>query len=216
VTQPASPREFAEMYVAVMAWVRQSDDESERASLLQTAEYFYDLSVAAAQREPGVNAGPLKQLSFGAMHALADMFEGWALDRRTREPLECLGLADVMRELADIAGPSWVPVCSPGANDASDRETLLAFLARYDAPLNKRHGSSPVFPGSRGQEQRRSCAARPLATCAHAQAFRESRCVRSPRAPGPLAGGARAGVPSRSGDRGGGSFRQRHAPLLQG
>jgi hypothetical protein len=127
MVEPASGREFARMYVEVVGGVRQARDEAERAALLQTAEYFYRLSIEAAQLEGGVSAASLKKLGFGEMHDLADMFEGWAQDPTTMEPERCWGLADKMRTLADLAGPAWV---RPPREPDDDRESLLAFLAR--------------------------------------------------------------------------------------
>jgi len=125
MVEPASGREFARMYVEVVGWARQSRDEAERASLLETAEYFYRLSIQAAQHDGEVSAAPLKELSFGEMHDLADMFEGWAQDGKTIEIVRCLRLADNMRELAEIAGPTW----TPPPRDENERLSLSAFLA---------------------------------------------------------------------------------------
>lgn len=123
--EPASAREFARMYVEIVGWARQSHDEAERASLLETAEYFYRLSIEAAQHAGEVSAAPLKELSFREMHDLADMFEGWAQDGNTTQIVRWLQLADNMRELAEIAGPNWLP---PPRNE-NERLSLSAFLA---------------------------------------------------------------------------------------
>src|SRR4051794_40287507 len=64
MVKPATGREFARMYVEVVGWARQSRDEAERTSLLDTAEYFYRLSIEAAQHDGDISAAPLKELSF--------------------------------------------------------------------------------------------------------------------------------------------------------
>src|SRR3954451_20143976 len=102
-----------------MTWARNAEDEEDRASLLETAENFFKLSITVDQNEPCARATPLKELSFRDMHALADMFEGWALDPRSRaaDQSRCLRLADDMRDLAEVAGPGWTP--PPRQDDAS-------------------------------------------------------------------------------------------------
>lgn len=52
-----------------------------------------------------------QELAHRHMLALADMFEGWSLDRR-RTPTESaklLGWAEGMRRMADKVGPDWDP-----------------------------------------------------------------------------------------------------------
>jgi hypothetical protein len=123
----ATSLEYARMYVEVMTWAQNAEDEEDRASLLETADYFFKLSVTVDQDEPVIRAGPLKELSFRDMHALADMFEGWAQDPRSSaaDQSRCLQLADDMRDLAEIAGPSWtLPPCHH-----DERVGLMAFLA---------------------------------------------------------------------------------------
>jgi hypothetical protein len=124
----ATSLDYARMYVEVMTWARNAEDEEDGASLLETADYFFKLSVTVDQEEPIIRAGPLKELSFRDMHALADMFEGWAQDRRVSaaDQGRWFELADNMRDLAEVAGPGWAPPL--GDNDGP--VGLFAFLAQ--------------------------------------------------------------------------------------
>jgi hypothetical protein len=124
----ATSLEYARMYVEVITWARDAEDEEDRASLRETADYFFKLSVTVDQDEPVIRAGPLKELSFPDMHALADMFEGWAQDPSVSasDIVRWLQLAEDIRDLAEVAGSGWTP--PPPQDDAS--LGLMAFLAR--------------------------------------------------------------------------------------
>jgi hypothetical protein len=66
-----------------------------------------------------------EQLAFRHMIALADTFEGWALDRRmTPEQIaKLMGWGESMRALAELVGPDWDP-------PRPRRRTLMGFLGR--------------------------------------------------------------------------------------
>jgi len=65
------------------------------------------------------------QLAYRHMMVLADHFEGWALDKRVtqEQAAELMGLAENMRQLAELVGPDWDP-------PQPERLSLLGFLAR--------------------------------------------------------------------------------------
>jgi len=56
---------------------------------------------------------------------LADVFEGWALDRRVtpEQTARFVGWAESMRTLAEKVGPDWDP-------PKSDKLTFMGFLGR--------------------------------------------------------------------------------------
>jgi hypothetical protein len=66
-----------------------------------------------------------EQLAYRHMVALADVFEGWALDARLtpEQSVKIIGWAESMRALADEVGPDWNP-------PAPERLTLMCFLGR--------------------------------------------------------------------------------------
>jgi hypothetical protein len=66
-----------------------------------------------------------EQLAFRHMIALADNFEGWAMDRRLspEQTAKLVGWAESMRALADEVGPNWNP-------PKPDKLTLMGFLGR--------------------------------------------------------------------------------------
>lgn len=68
---------------------------------------------------------PRDQLAYRHMLALADHFEGWALDKQVtpRQVAELMGHAENMRQLAQLVGPQWDP-------PRPDQLSLLGFLAR--------------------------------------------------------------------------------------
>jgi hypothetical protein len=65
------------------------------------------------------------QLAYRHMIALADVFEGWALDKRMtpKQTASFLGLAENLRQLAELVGPSWDP-------PTREPLSLLGFLGR--------------------------------------------------------------------------------------
>jgi hypothetical protein len=65
------------------------------------------------------------QLAYRHMLALADHFEGWALDKRLtpEQVAEFMGLAENMRQLAELVGPQWDP-------PRPEQLSLLGFMAR--------------------------------------------------------------------------------------
>ena len=75
-------------------------------------------------------SGPMKepirdQMAYRHMIALADNFEGWALDARItpEQSAKLVGWAESLRRLADDVGPGWEP-------PTPDRLTLMGFLGR--------------------------------------------------------------------------------------
>jgi len=68
---------------------------------------------------------PRDQLAHRHMLALADHFEGWALDKRVtpEEAASLMGHAENMRQLAELLGPQWDP-------PRPEQLSLLGFLAR--------------------------------------------------------------------------------------
>jgi hypothetical protein len=66
-----------------------------------------------------------EQLAYRHMIALADAFEGWALDKRMtpEQTAKLVGLAESMRALADEVGANWNP-------PSPERLTLMGFLGR--------------------------------------------------------------------------------------
>lgn len=66
-----------------------------------------------------------EQLAFQHMIALADAFEGWALDRRMtpEQSAMLVGWSQSMRALADEVGPDWNP-------PEPEKLSLLGFLGR--------------------------------------------------------------------------------------
>ena len=66
-----------------------------------------------------------EQLAYRHMIALADTFEGWALDRRMtpEQTAKLVGWAESMRTLANEVGPDWNP-------PTPERLTLMGFLGR--------------------------------------------------------------------------------------
>jgi hypothetical protein len=66
-----------------------------------------------------------EQLAFRHMIALADNFEGWALDKRLSPEwtAKLVGWAESMRALAAEVGPDWNP-------PRPERLTLMGFLGR--------------------------------------------------------------------------------------
>jgi len=68
---------------------------------------------------------PRDQLAYRHMLALADHFEGWALDKQV-SPAQVailMGQAENMRQLAELVGPQWDP-------PRPEKLSLLGFLAR--------------------------------------------------------------------------------------
>jgi hypothetical protein len=65
------------------------------------------------------------QLAYGHMIALADNFEGWAMDVRMSpvQIAKLLGWAESLRQLAELVGPDWNP-------PEPERLTLMGFLGR--------------------------------------------------------------------------------------
>ena len=65
------------------------------------------------------------QLAYRHMIALADHFEGWALDQRLapKQTVKLMGWAENMRMLAELVGPEWDP---PRPEELS----LMGFLGR--------------------------------------------------------------------------------------
>ena len=65
------------------------------------------------------------QMAYRHMIALADFFEGWALDARMtpEQYAKLVGWAESLRRLADDVGPGWEP-------PAPDRLTLMGFPGR--------------------------------------------------------------------------------------
>jgi hypothetical protein len=65
------------------------------------------------------------QLAHRNMLALADHFEGWALDRQVtqEQAARLMGHAENMRQLAELVGPQWNP-------PPLDQLSLLGFLGR--------------------------------------------------------------------------------------
>ena len=66
-----------------------------------------------------------KQLAYRHMIALADVFEGWALDKQltSEQTVRILGWAESMRALAVEVGPNWNP-------PTPEKLTLIGFLGR--------------------------------------------------------------------------------------
>jgi hypothetical protein len=66
-----------------------------------------------------------EQLAYRHMMALAEIFAGWALDRRLtpQQSVMILGWSDSMRALADELGPDWDP-------PKPEHLTLMGFLGR--------------------------------------------------------------------------------------
>ena len=66
-----------------------------------------------------------EQLAFRHMVALAESFEGWALDTRLtpEQSAMLVGWAESMRSLADEVGPDWNP-------PKPKKLTLMGFLGR--------------------------------------------------------------------------------------
>ena len=66
-----------------------------------------------------------EQLAYRHMLALAEIFAGWALDRRLtpQQSVMILGWSDSMRALADELGPDWDP-------PKPENLTLMGFLGR--------------------------------------------------------------------------------------
>ena len=66
-----------------------------------------------------------EQLAFRHMVALADHFEGWAMDARLdpEQTARLLGWAESLRQLADLVGPDWNP-------PEPEQLTLWGFLGR--------------------------------------------------------------------------------------
>jgi len=65
------------------------------------------------------------QLAYRHMLALADHFEGWALDERITpaEVAKLMGWAEHMRQLAELVGPDWNP-------PRPDELSLMGFFGR--------------------------------------------------------------------------------------
>ena len=65
------------------------------------------------------------QLAQRHMLALADHFEGWALDKQVtpEEAAELMGHAENMRQLAELVGPQWDP-------PRPEQLSLTGFMAR--------------------------------------------------------------------------------------
>jgi hypothetical protein len=65
------------------------------------------------------------QLAHRHMIGLADVFEGWALDKRLtpEQSVQLVGWAESMRALADEVGPDWDP-------PKPKKLTLMGFLGR--------------------------------------------------------------------------------------
>jgi hypothetical protein len=66
-----------------------------------------------------------EQLAYRHMIALADNFEGWAMDARMSpvQTAKLLGWAEQFRQLAELVGPDWNP-------PQPERLTLMGFLGR--------------------------------------------------------------------------------------
>ncbi len=66
-----------------------------------------------------------EQLAHRHMIALADTFEGWAIDKRMtpEQTAKLVGWAESMRALADEVGPNWNP-------PTPVRLTLMGFMGR--------------------------------------------------------------------------------------
>lgn len=69
--------------------------------------------------------GAKEELAYRHMVALADMFEGWSMDKRVsqRKSALILGWAESLRTLAHEVGPDWDP-------PRPARLSLLGFIAR--------------------------------------------------------------------------------------
>jgi len=65
------------------------------------------------------------QLAHRHMIALADHFEGWALDKQVtpKQAARLMGHAENMRQLAELVGPQWDP-------PRPEQLSLFGFLAR--------------------------------------------------------------------------------------
>ena len=65
------------------------------------------------------------QLSHAHMEALADLWDGWALEERMtpERSAQLMGWAEGMRQLADEVGPSWKP-------PEPEKLSLVGFMAR--------------------------------------------------------------------------------------
>jgi hypothetical protein len=66
-----------------------------------------------------------EQLAYRHMVALADSFEGWALDKQVtpEQTAMLVGMAESMRALADEVGVDWDP-------PRPEKLTLMGFLGR--------------------------------------------------------------------------------------
>jgi hypothetical protein len=66
-----------------------------------------------------------EQLAYRHMVALADTFEGWALDKQLSptQSVKLVGWAESMRALAEEVGPAWNP-------QRPEKLTLMGFLGR--------------------------------------------------------------------------------------
>jgi hypothetical protein len=65
------------------------------------------------------------QLAHRHMLALADAFDGWAMDAQVTpvQSAQLLGSAESLRQLAELVGPDWDP-------PEPERLSLFGFLAR--------------------------------------------------------------------------------------
>ena len=65
------------------------------------------------------------QLAYRHMIALADHYEGWALDKQVtpEQVAQLMGLAKNMRQLAELVGPEWDP-------PRPEQLSLTRFMAR--------------------------------------------------------------------------------------
>jgi hypothetical protein len=68
---------------------------------------------------------PRDQLAHRHMIALADHFEGWALDKQVapKQAARLMGHAENMRQLPELVGPEWEP-------PRPEQLSLLGFMAR--------------------------------------------------------------------------------------
>lgn len=92
-----------------------------RASEHDSEELKRIFKEARQHQWPGVP----EQLAYRHMIALADVFEGWALDKRLTpaQSAMIIGWAESMRSLAEKVGPNWNP-------PKPDKLTLVGFLGR--------------------------------------------------------------------------------------
>jgi hypothetical protein len=65
-------------------------------------------------------------LAYRDIIALADIFEGWALDKQVtpEDTARLVGWAESMRTLAEKVGPDWDP-------PKPDRVSMVGFLGRH-------------------------------------------------------------------------------------